>query len=160
MTESDVIAEGAESIPSLGAVEGFVAWLRATPEGGGRSVLGALIRFGITGLASVVVDVGVLVLMHSVAGLKLFVATLIAYAFGVAVNYSLNRNWTFQSERDHRRTMTRYAILLAVNVGITEGIVVGLTHVGVYYLISKLIAVAIIATLNFFVGRTWVFTNT
>jgi putative flippase GtrA len=159
VTDADVATESTEPIPSLGAVGGFVASLTATPEGGGRSFVGALIRFGVTGFASVAVDVGVLALLHSAAGAPLAVATLCAYALGVIINYSLNRNWTFKSERDHRRTLIRYSVLLAINVGITEGIVVGFTHLGLYYLISKLIAVALIATINFFVGRHRVFAN-
>jgi putative flippase GtrA len=159
VTDADVAPPAVEQIPSLGAVEGFVAWLRAAPEDGGRSILGALVRFGITGLASVAVDVGVLAGLHSAAGAPLALATLAGYALGVVVNYSLNRNWTFKSERDHRQTLIRYSALLVVNVAITEGVVLALTHVGVYYLLSKLVAVAIIAVLNFFVGRHWVFAN-
>jgi putative flippase GtrA len=75
----------------------------------------------------------------------------------VIVNYSLNRNWTFKSQRDHRQTMVRYAVMLTVNVVLTLLIVLVLTHNGVYYLLSKLIAVAIIASINFFAGRHWVF---
>jgi putative flippase GtrA len=141
---------------AVSAVTAFVASLRTSPDGR-RSFLGALVRFGVTGVASVAVDVGVLVSLHSGAGVRLVWATLVAYVGGVIVNYTLNRNWTFQSDRDHRQTLIRYAVMIAINVAITESLVVGLTHIGLYYLLSKLIAVAIIASINFFAGRHWVF---
>jgi putative flippase GtrA len=148
----------AESIPSLGAVAGFVAALQAAPDGR-RSFLGSLIRFGVTGLASVAVDIGLLAVLHSALGAPLIIATLAAYAAGVVVNYSLNRNWTFRSERDHRQTIARYSVMICLNVTLTLAIVIGLTHLGVYYLVGKLIAVACIAVINFFVGRHWVFAH-
>jgi putative flippase GtrA len=133
-----------------------VARLLHQPEGK-RSLLGALVRFGITGGLSVVVDAGTLAALHSGAGVGLFVSTIAAFAAGLVVNYTLNRNWTFQSQADHHRTMVKYAVLVSVNFGSTLLIVLGLTHLGVYYLVSKGIAVALIAVVNFTAGRHWVF---
>jgi putative flippase GtrA len=47
--------------------------------------------------------------------------------------------------------------MIAFNVASTLVIVLGLTHLGLYYLLSKLIAVAVNATINFTAGRYWVF---
>jgi putative flippase GtrA len=88
---------------------------------------------------------------------RLLWATLAAYVGGVVVNYSLNRNWTFQARADHSETMRRYGTLLAFNFGSTLAIVLGLTHLGLFYLLSKLIAVAINAVINFTASRLWVF---
>jgi putative flippase GtrA len=145
-------------VTSSGVVDGLVSKLTARPEGK-RSLLGALIRFGVTGLTSVIVDVGTLTLLHSGLGVRLIWSTLAAFGAGLVVNYTLNRNWTFQAQADHRRTMSRYAVMVSINFGSTLVIVLGLTHLGVYYLLSKLIAVAIIAVVNFTASRYWVFTH-
>jgi putative flippase GtrA len=140
----------------VGRVDGLVARL-TEQRGGKRSLLGALIRFGVTGVASVTADIGTLTALHSGFGVRLLWATLAAFGAGLLVNYSLNRNWTFQARADHRKTLVRYAVMVSVNFGGTLAIVLGLTHLGLYYLLSKLIAVAIIAVVNFTASRLWVF---
>ena len=102
-------------------------------------------------------DVGVLALLHSGVGWSLAGSTVVAYAAGIAVNYTLNRNWTFASTGGHRQTLARYAVLVGFNFGATLGIVIGLTHAGLYYLFAKLIAVGLNASINFLAGRHWVF---
>lgn len=155
----NVVVADVNRVPSLGAATRFVGSLREAPPGR-RSFLGALIRFGVTGCASVAVDVGTLALLHSVAQAPLLAATLGGFAAGVIVNYTLNRNWTFKSDRDHRQTLARYVVLLGVNFALTLSIVLGLTDLGLYYLLSKLIAVSAISLVNFFAGRSWVFVHT
>jgi putative flippase GtrA len=139
-------------------VDRVVTRLVHEPEGK-RSLLGALVRFGITGGLSVATDAGTLAALHSGAGVHLLLSTVIAFAAGLVVNYTLNRNWTFQSQADHRRTMFRYGVMVAINFGTTLLIVLGLTHLGVFYLISKGVAVSLIAIVNFTAGRHWVFTQ-
>ena len=135
---------------------GLVAKLTDAPAGR-RSLFGALVRFGVTGVLSVATDVGILSLLHSGLNVPLLWSTLAAYAAGLAVNYSLNRNWTFRSSADHRRTLVRYATMVGFNITSTLLIVLGLTHLGLFYLLSKLIAVAVNAGINFLLGRHWVF---
>jgi putative flippase GtrA len=139
-----------------GVVDRAVAKLTHQPEGK-RSLLGSLVRFGVTGVLSVAVDVGALAALHSGFGVNLFVATLVAWAAGLLINYSLNRNWTFQTEADHRRTLVRYFTMVAFNFASTELIVLGLPHHGLHYLVGKSVAVGINAVINFVMGRIWVF---
>jgi putative flippase GtrA len=143
-------------VTSPGTVRGLVIRLSESADGK-RSLLGALLRFGVTGVASVVTDVGTLSLFHSGFGMRLVWSTLIAFGAGLIVNYSLNRNWTFQATVNHRRTMRRYAVLVSFNFGSTLLIVLSLTHLGLFYLLSKLVAVAINAVVNFVVSRHWVY---
>lgn len=124
---------------------------------GARSFLGAAARFVVTGSLSVAADVGLLAILRSALGWPLALATVLAYTAGLLVNYSLNRNWTFRSSRNHRQTLVRYAVMVGFNAGATLGIVVGLSSLGLFYLLAKLIAVAINASVNFLAGRHWVF---
>jgi putative flippase GtrA len=143
-------------VTSPGLVHGLVSKFTEQRDGK-RSLLGALARFAVTGIASVTADVGTLAALHSGLGIRLLWSTLAAFGAGLSVNYSLNRNWTFRARADHRRTLVRYAVMVSVNFAVTLAIVLGLTHLGLYYLLSKLIAVAIIAVVNFTTSRYWVF---
>lgn len=121
------------------------------------SLLESLVRFCITGVSSLAADFGVLAVLHSAAHAPLAVATFLGSVAAVVVNYTLNRNWSFQARAAHRSTLPRYAFMVGVNVGSTLLIVLVLTHVGLYYLVSKLVAVAMNAGTNFLAARYWIF---
>ena len=123
-----------------------------------RPLLGALVRFGLTGGLSVGVDVALLTLLHGVLDVPLALATTVAYCSSLAVNYSLNHRWVFAAEGDHRRRLLRYGALVVVNYLTTLTVVTGLAAVGVYYLVAKALVVGGNALLNFLCFRYWVFT--
>lgn len=117
----------------------------------------SLARFVAVGGLSVGTDLAVLTALHSLGRAPLWLATLLGYAASLVVNYRLNHSWVFASEREHRRTVVRYVVLVAVNVASTFGFVLGLTALGAFYLLAKLIAVAVNAVINFSGFRWWVF---
>jgi putative flippase GtrA len=119
----------------------------------------SLLRFCLTGVCSLGADFAFLYGLHSGAGTSLAVATSVGYAAAVVVNYTLNRNWTFQASASHGYTLIRYLLMAGVNYGSTLLIVLGLSHAGLYYLVSKLVAVAVNAIVNFVSARYWVFKN-
>ncbi|HVV75156.1 MAG TPA: GtrA family protein [Mycobacteriales bacterium] len=130
----------------------------AAESGQGRPTLfESLMRFCVTGLGSLGADFGVLALLHSVAHVPLAIATFLGSAAAMLVNYTLNRNWSFQAQAGHGSTLPRYAFMVGVNVGSTLLIVLLLSHLGLYYLVSKLVAVAVNAGSNFLAGRYWIF---
>ncbi|HVY08650.1 MAG TPA: GtrA family protein [Mycobacteriales bacterium] len=124
---------------------------------GRPSLRESLIRFCVTGVASVCTDFAVLYGLHSGAGVSLTLATVLGLTAAVVVNYALNRNWTFQARASHGNTLGPYLLLVVVNLGTTLVIVRGLTHLGLYYLLSKGVAVVFNAILNFTSSRYWIF---
>jgi putative flippase GtrA len=121
------------------------------------SLFGSLIRFGVTGVASISTDVLVLYSLHKGAGVSLSLATAVGIAAAVVVNYTLNRNWTFQAQASHGGTLPRYGLLVGINLLTTLIIVEGLTHLGLYFLLSKVVAIGFNALLNFTSSRYWIF---
>jgi putative flippase GtrA len=124
-----------------------------------RELLQSLLRFAVTGGLSVGVDVAVLALLHSAAGVDLVLAASLGYLASLVVNYSLNHAWVFQSSGDHGRRLLKYGSLVVLNYALTIGVVSGLVRVGVYYLLAKLVVVVINAILNFTLFRSWVFSG-
>lgn len=114
-------------------------------------------RYAAVGVLSVAVDVGTLTILHSGFGVTLVLATTIAFAVALCVNYTLNHVWAFDVDGFVGRRMARYAVLVAVNYGITIAIVTGLTALGVFYLLAKAVSVAVAAAVNFTGYRLWVF---
>lgn len=117
-------------------------------------------RFLVTGGATFLVDVGVLKLLHGVVGVALAPATVLAFAAAFAVNFTGSRQWVFATAAKQgaaHRQLVRYLFLVGVNLASTVAIVVGLSGLGLNYLIAKVCAAAVNALGNFFAYRHWVF---
>jgi putative flippase GtrA len=90
-------------------------------DSGRRGVLGSLVRFGIVGAFSAVVDLSVYtVALH--LGATTYVARAISFAAGTATAYALNRRWAFRVSGGSRRATgfallygTTFAVILGVN---------------------------------------------
>ncbi|MEU8814530.1 GtrA family protein [Actinoplanes sp. NPDC048796] len=114
-------------------------------------------RFLIVGGTSVVVDAGLLWVLHGLAGMWLEPATAIAFLAGFLVNFLLNRQWAFASTGRLRHQLAKYLALVAVNLLITVLLVKALTTLGVMYLIAKVLTTAALSTINYFISRKWIF---
>lgn len=119
-------------------------------------------RFFVVGVVSFGVDIGSLRLFHGVLHLGLALSTLIAFAVAFCVNFTASRQWVFTATaRDTyaRRQAVRYLVLVAVNLVLTLVIVVGLSDLGIPYLLAKVVAASVNAVGNFFAYRHWVFAS-
>jgi putative flippase GtrA len=116
-------------------------------------------RFLIVGGTSVVVDAGLLWVLHGVLGLWLSPATAVAFLAGFVVNFVLNRQWAFTSSSSGRlrHQFAKYLVLVAVNLLITVLLVKALTAIGVMYLIAKVFTTAVLSTANYFISRKYIF---
>ena len=91
----------------------------AQQSGGG--LVGQLLRFGIVGGFSALVDLGVYTLgLH--LGLTTYVARALSFAAGTTTAYALNRRWTFNVPGGARRATsfailygTTFVVILSVN---------------------------------------------
>ena len=80
-----------------------------------------LMRFGIVGVASNAALYVVFLLLLQLAVPPLWAAA-ICYVLGVAVSYTFNRAWSFESRDSHREDLPKF--LVAHGVGIVSTIVV------------------------------------
>jgi putative flippase GtrA len=114
-------------------------------------------RFVVVGMATVVVDFTALYIAHGIIGLAILPATAVAFATAIPVNFMGQRSWVFNSLDKPYHRLGRYLAMLAVNAAMTLAIVTGLTAAGAYYLLAKMIAVVVVACVNYVAYRTWVF---
>lgn len=79
---------------------------------------------------------------------------------GACVNYFLNRQFTFQSTRDHRETIPRFVALAAFGA-ILNGLIVGkLSSMGANFIIAQVFTTVLVLTFNFLMSRKWIFNQT
>jgi putative flippase GtrA len=120
----------------------------------GRS--SAFLRYLLVGGASLALDVGLLLLMRQGLGAPIWLATTVAFS-AVFFNFAMNARWVFRSDGHVGAMATKYALLVVLNYLVTLAMVVGLTHLGLFYLVAKGLAVVLCVVLNFFLYRHWVF---
>lgn len=118
-----------------------------------------LFSYVVVGGLTVVVDLGLLTLLHESYGAPLGVATTVAFCAAVVVNFALNR--AAMSSRGSwglTQHALRYGSLVLANYVITLAVVTTAGHVGDRYLVAKVAVVAVSTVWNFLLYRYWVFT--
>lgn len=118
----------------------------------------SLWRYLTVGMTVVVVDFGLLTVLHAWWGVNVVVASVVAFMAAFGVNFGLNRGWTFQaSGQPAPGQLVRFTILVAANTLVTAVGMGGLTALGLNFLVAKLLITAVIVSVNYVVMRRWVF---
>jgi dolichol-phosphate mannosyltransferase len=119
------------------------------------------LKFVLVGASGILVNEGLLWVLHGFANLPLLLAPAIAIETSIITNYTLNDLITF---RDRRVAGTaaffsrlgRFNVVSLVGAGINYGLLLLLTEVfGFYYLISNLVGIAIAMLWNYLVNLGW-----
>jgi len=129
-----------------------------------RETIGRMLRFGIVGVSGVVVNQGLLMLLHGSFGLPLLISSVIAIEMSILSNFTLNSRWTWKidlggSLRSWARKAVQYhaATILSAFAG-NVLILMGLVHLmGVDYRLANLAGIAAASGLNYVAGEFWVF---
>lgn len=85
-----------------------------TPNSELRTIIVKFLKFGIVGASGMVVDYGVLFLMHNILDLNDILSNTISFTCAATSNYFLNRWWTFRSQE--KQVGVEYAKFLAVSI--------------------------------------------
>lgn len=125
------------------------------PSNGYRSFA----RFLIVGVLSYAVDTGLLMLLHELARMWVPLAAALAFLSSVAVNFGLNRQWSFVSDGAVLNQLVRYFLMVGLNLGLTVLMVTGLTRVGLSLFLSKTTSTGTLAVLNYFISRWFIFSK-
>ena len=132
-----------------------------------RAALGRMIRFGIVGASGVVVNQGLLMLMHGTFGLPLLLSSVVAIETSILSNFFLNSRWTWKvdlgrSPRNWVRKAVQYHAATVVSAFAGNVLILmGLVHLfGVDYRLANLVGIAMGSGLNYVAGEFWVFRKT
>lgn len=115
------------------------------------------VRYLVVGGVAFGVDVGLLALLHDVAGIALAIATPTAFLISFAVTFVLQRTFTFQSDAGIGASAIKYTTLVAFNTLATTGIVTLAPALGLPWIVGKVVAVGATTVWNYFCYRYWIF---
>ena len=121
---------------------------------GWRQELPGIVRFGLVGLCTTAIDIGVFSVLIG-AGLLVPIANFFSYSCGIVASYALNRRFTFKAEPSRVRALKFVTATLA-------GLLLSTALVWLFDLIlqpvvSKVLTVPIIFVWNYMTARLWVF---
>ncbi|MFC0368776.1 GtrA family protein [Methylobacterium isbiliense] len=110
------------------------------------------------GLVAMVAHYGTLVALVEVGRLDPVAASVIGYACGGVVSYTLNRRHTFASDRPHAQAVWRFALVAGLGLVLTGLLMALLTRgLGLPYLAAQVLTTGIVLFWNFSGNRIWTF---
>lgn len=111
-----------------------------------------LFRFGLVGGLCFVIDYGLLALLTECFGINYLISGAISFSVSVTVNYLLSMRFVFESKEAVNRTkeLIVFVALSLIGLGINQVLMwLGTDCIGVHYLLTKLVATAIVMVYNF-----------
>ena len=86
------------------------------------------------------------------------IASTIGFVIGALINYQLNYRITFNSNKNHQETLTKF-FSVAVLGAIINGLIMsaGFHLFDIHYLIIQLIATGLVLVFNFMANKHWTF---
>lgn len=117
-------------------------------------------RYIFVGGAAFIVDFASLFIFTDVFGVYYLTSAAIAFILGLIANYALSINWVFNKRTlDNKMSeFTIFAIIGIIGLGLNEVIIWLFTdYIGLFYLVSKIFAAALILFWNFFARKFTLF---
>ena len=86
------------------------------------------------------------------------IATTIGFVIGALINYLLNYRITFNSNKEHRETLTKFFSVAALGA-VFNGLIMsaGFYLFEIHYLIIQLVATGLVLVFNFMANKYWTF---
>ncbi len=117
-------------------------------------------RYIFVGGAAFIVDFVSLFVLTDIFGVYYLTSAAIAFTLGLIANYALSINWVFNNRTldNAWSEFTLFAFIGIIGLGLNELIIWLFTdYIGLFYLLSKIIAAALILSWNFFARKFTLF---
>lgn len=115
------------------------------------------LRFAAAGALGTACHYLVLLALSAGAGIAPGPAATCGALVGAVVNYWLNRNLIFRSERRHAEALPRFAAM-ALFGALLNGLIVGaLARLGLHFMAAQVCATLLVLVLNYVISKKWIF---
>lgn len=117
-----------------------------------RKLIAQFAKFGVVGLLAFFIDYGLMVLFTEVFGVNYLLSATISFAVSVVFNYFASMRYVFTHKEgmSRRREFIIFIVLSVIGLGLNDLFMWLFTGLlGISYLISKIIATAVVTIYNF-----------
>lgn len=117
-----------------------------------KKLIAQFAKFGLVGGIAFLIDYGIMVLLTEVFGVNYLISATISFTVSVIFNYLASMRYVFTHKEglSRRREFVIFIVLSVIGLGLNDLCMWLFTGVlGISYLISKIIATAIVMVYNF-----------
>jgi putative flippase GtrA len=117
-----------------------------------KKLLGQIIKFGFVGFLCFFIDYGIMVFLTEVFGVNYLISSAISFTVSVTVNYILSVTVVFETDKNKNKfkEFVVFVLLSIVGLGINQLVMWFAGEIlGIFYMISKIAATAIVMVYNF-----------
>lgn len=118
-----------------------------------------LVRYGVTGVASMLTHVGILWLLVEQAGVRPVLASAAGFVASILVSYTLQKYWVFRSDQGHLAAGLKFLTVTAVALGVNTATLWTGEAIGAPYQGAQLVALVLIPVVNYALNASWTFRN-
>lgn len=116
------------------------------------------LRFTGVGCMSALGHYGLLIFLVQAARANPVAASAAGALLGAWINYTLNYRFTFRSDKPHRESVVKFAIVAALGLLLnTLFMWIGVTIAGLHYLASQILTTGLLLIWSFVLNRFWTF---
>lgn len=117
-----------------------------------KKLLAQFMKFGVVGVIAFVIDYGLLALLTELFGINYLVSATISFTASVVFNYVASMRYVFTHKEgmSRRREFVIFVVLSVIGLLVNNGCMwAGVELLGVHYLLTKIVATAIVMIWNF-----------
>ncbi len=129
-----------------------------TEKKDGKREYKRILKFGVVGLTGIFVNEGLLWFFTEIVGLFYLFSGIIAVEASIISNFIFNDIWTFKDMRNgtFMNRMLKFNVARWLIIVVNLGILLGLTMLGMHYLIANLIGIIAATALTYTSSLKWV----
>ncbi len=127
-----------------------------------KKLMEQIIKFGFVGFLCFFIDYGVMVFLTEVFRIDYLVSSGISFTVSVIVNYILSITFVFETDKDKNKLkeFVVFVFLSVIGLGINEACMwLAVEAAGIYYMISKIGATAVVMVYNFVTRKIFIEKN-
>jgi putative flippase GtrA len=123
-----------------------------------RPLAAEALRFLAVGAVATALQYAILVALVRWAGWDAVPASTLGFAISMWLNYTLNRRYTFASDRPHAQALPRFVFTALCGLGLTAaGMYILVSLLRLDYLVAQVIVTVAVTAWNFALNRWWSF---
>ena len=128
-----------------------------------KKVFNQLLKFGIVGVIAFAIDYGIMVILTEIFKIPVLISVAISFTISVIFNYIASVKWVFDVDKEKNsktKELVVFIVLSIVGLGINELIMwIMDKKFGIYYMISKIFATAVVMCYNFITRKLFLEKN-
>lgn len=117
-----------------------------------KVLIAQILKFGLVGGIAFVIDYGLLIVLTEWAGVNYMISSAVSFSVSVIFNYLMSVFWVFDVKNDRGRgqSFIVFMVLSIIGLGLNQLLMwIGSDLLGIYYLLTKIGATAIVMVYNF-----------